>query len=376
MKHVCDECNGKLTIDLARAEGVCDNCSLVHNLPTLDADSNSSSSFGEEAHVGKVDEDGKAGTKMDLRNQKDGKGAPLSARNKKIFDRISRIDRNTQRRKDPMFYQLMLKMREIFGENLAHATRFLAEATARKLTPKQEEKRKALKSTSMRNRLACPKTSLTRREEGIKGESEEQMLAIMALAIASLSAKWFGTVPINEKRIMDQYGISKAQLTAAKNTIAKHYKARVSMGWALAPRTVMLAANRSSDFEAALENLDDALTGRLTIDELEMVFDAFKDAMNALEEPSMDGPMANVSIQMVAACVLYEVMSQLGLNEGHLNAIANAVGLSGAGVKNRLQNMKELHDEGLLKGGDAVFKVKSTNRKHISSGDEEEAAED
>ncbi len=376
MKHVCDECSGKLTIDLSRAEGVCDDCSLVHNLPTLDADSNSSSSLGEEAHVGKVDEDGKAGTKMDLRNQKDGKGAPLSARNKKIFNRISRIDRNTQRKKDPMFYQLMLKLREMFGENLAHTTRFLAEATARKLTPVQEEKRKALKSTSLRNRLACPKTSLTRREDGIKGNSEEQMLAIMALAIASLSAKWFGTVPLNEKRIMDQYGISKAQLTAAKNTIAKHYKARVSMGWALAPRTVMLEANRSSDFDAALENIDDALAGRLTVAELEAVFEAFKGAMNALEEPSMDGPLANVSIQMVTACVLYEVMSQLGLNEGHLNAIANAVGLSGAGVKSRLLNMKEQHDKGLLKGGYAVFYVNSDRSKRASTDDEEEAAED
>ena len=46
----CDECGGNLTIDLTRAEGICDVCSLVHPIVHDDADTNSGSSLGEGRH--------------------------------------------------------------------------------------------------------------------------------------------------------------------------------------------------------------------------------------------------------------------------------------------------------------------------------------
>ena len=47
-------------------------------------------------------------------------------------------------------------------------------------------------------------------------------------------------------------------------------------------------------------------------------------------------------------CVVYAILQQLNLHTGNLNAVADAVGLgrSGAGVKNRLKNLKESFEEG------------------------------
>ncbi len=38
----------------------------------------------------------------------------------------------------------------------------------------------------------------------------------MALAIASIAARWFRTVSVNEKQLMDMYGITAKQLKNAK----------------------------------------------------------------------------------------------------------------------------------------------------------------
>ena len=65
MKTKCDDCGGNLTIDLVRAEGICDVCSLVHEHITTDADTNSGSSLGEGRHNEAVNrEAGHAGARM------------------------------------------------------------------------------------------------------------------------------------------------------------------------------------------------------------------------------------------------------------------------------------------------------------------------
>ena len=64
MKTHCDECGGKLTIDLARAEGICEVCSLVHEHITTDAETNSGTSLGENRQNEAVNrEAGRAGAR-------------------------------------------------------------------------------------------------------------------------------------------------------------------------------------------------------------------------------------------------------------------------------------------------------------------------
>jgi hypothetical protein len=377
MKLKCDECSGNLEIDLARAEGTCVVCSLVHEVAVSDADTNSSSAMGEEAHVGKVNDGDKAGTKMPTFNNKGGDGKALTPEERRKANRLARLDRNTQRERDPMCRQLIGMMREMFGHDLAHVTRFLAEATARKLTPSQEATRATLHA-SARDRLACPKTSICRaggkEHPELRGENDLENLQIMALAIASLSAKWFGTVGINEKAMMDQYGITKAQLNNAKSTISDHYKERISQGWALPPARIHVAANRADALDMALDNIFTAVGARLSNKQVGRLLELVDNALSDLDEPRVDGPMANVPVAMVTACVVYAVLQRLNLHDGNLNRVAKSVGLTGAGVKNRLGIIKETYDLGQLDGAEELFKAEPSDEE-LAEETEENAEE-
>ena len=54
----------------------------------------------------------------------------------------------------------------------------------------------------------------------------------MALTIASIASRWFRTITINEKQLMQTYGITQKQFVNAKKIIQQHYKARIRQGWA------------------------------------------------------------------------------------------------------------------------------------------------
>ena len=60
----------------------------------------------------------------------------------------------------------------------------------------------------------------------LRGDTDLDNQQIMALAIASLAARWFRTISINEKKLMAAYGITQKQLVNAKKIISQHYKAR------------------------------------------------------------------------------------------------------------------------------------------------------
>lgn len=357
MEYKCDDCGSKLLIDKARGVGVCENdfCALEHNLIFNDADTNASSVFGEEAQSGAVDDEGKAGTKMRVFDNKDWSGKTIPAKKMKDFRRYTWADANSQREKDPMAGQLKNKLREMFGKDVALAARLLAEAAARKLTPEQEAVRKTLTSSEQK-RLKCPKTSICRKPKGVRGNSDKQNLEIMALAIASLSYKLFSTAPVNEMELMKQYGISKEQLNNAKRTILDHWKARISQGWAMPPGRVKLVVARIDGLDIAVENLVGALADRLSEADLDKVMKAFWDVLTSLDEPSVDGPVANMAIGMVAACVMYAVLERFNLHERNLNCIAKAVGLSGAGVKSRIAEMKQRYESGQLPKAKEMFK--------------------
>ena len=61
----------------------------------------------------------------------------------------------------------------------------------------------------------------------------------------------------------------------------------------------------------------------------------------------MDAPTANVPISMVAGCVMYNLLRQLGLQNGNLSTVAKAVQRSGAGIKSRLEEMRERYEAGI-----------------------------
>jgi len=377
MELKCEECGTKLNVDYARGMGVCSDewCAAEYPVMVNDVDTNASAVHGEHAQSGAVDDEGNAGTKMNpFGDTKDWSGKRLDAKTRRKFRALAWQDRNSQRESDPMCRQLKATIREMFGKDMAAATRLLAEATARKLTPDQEAVRKTL-STSDQKRLACPKTSICRKKKGVKGDGDKQNLEIMALAIASLSAQWFNTAAINEVALREKYGISKEQLINAKKTISNHFKARVSMGWAMAPQSIQLVANRADALDSAVENIVDAFNQRLDDDDLDNALNIFWNVLSELKEPHVDGPVANVPINMVAACVFYGALKQLGFHRGNLNRLAGAVALSGAGVKSRLEHFRNMVEAGRLPGAEALFSSSDDGAEESSAADEE-AAED
>jgi hypothetical protein len=375
MEMKCVECGATLNVNYAKGMGVCSDawCAIEYPVMVNDADTNASAVHGENAQNAAGDDEGKAGTKMNpYADTKDWSGKRLDAKTRRKFRTLGWADRNSQRVKDPMFGQLVAMIREMFGKDVANATRLLAKAAAQKLTPEQEARRKTL-STSDQKRLACPKTSICRKKKGVKGDGDKQNLQIMALAIADLSAQWLSTAPINVVALRNQYGITKEQFVNAKKTISNHYKARVSMGWAMAPRSIRLVAKRADALDNASTNLVDAVSSRLDDDDLDNVMEIFWNALSDLKEPTVDGPVANVPMDMVAASVFYAALRQLGLHRGLLNCVAGAVDLSGAGVKSRLENFQAMHEAGALPEAAALFTDIENDSEH--GPDEDASAE-
>ncbi len=364
MKTKCDDCGGNLTIDLVRAEGICDECSLVHEHITTDADTNSGSSLGEGRHNEAVNRDAAhAGARMGGRmnpfgDRFDAAGQRLSQQQRRIARRLAQLDRSSQRDTDPMYVQLMSTIRVMFGKDLAAAVEPLARAAARKLTPAQEAVRKTL-TPGERRRLKCPKTSICRaggeQHPELRGGSDQENLQIMSLAIASIATKWFRTISINEKQLMEDYEITQKQLINARKVIMQHYQERVRQRWAAKPNQLNAAAAREDELDKVAQNLNDCLAKRLSEPQLHAVMQAFFGVMSHIGEPSVDAPTSNVAISMVAGCVMYNILTRMGLQHGNLNAIAKAVLRSGAGIKSRLEELNLRYQNGEFPEGQVLF---------------------
>ena len=388
MKTQCDECGGNLTIDLARGEGICDVCSLVHEHITTDAETNSGTSMGENRQNEAVNhEAGRAGARMGAKmnpfgDKVDAAGQRLTPQQRRFARRMAMLDRSSQRDTDPMYASLMATIRRMFGKDLAAAVEPLARATARKLTRAQEATRKTL-TTGERRRLKNPKTSICRaggkEHPELRGGTDKENLEIMALAIASIAAKWFRTVSINEKQLMEAYGITQKQLVNARKVIMQHYQERVKQGWAARPAQLNAAAAREDELDKVALNLNDCLAERLTEEQVHTVMEAAFGAfgvMSHIGEPSVDAPTSNVAISMVAGCVVYNILTRMGLQHGHLNAIAKAVLRSGAGIKSRLEELHLRYQTGAFPQGEVMFGNDEDTAADDEMGSAEESAEE
>ena len=266
-------------------------------------------------------------------------GNRLTPAQRQMFIRLGRADRSSQREQDPMCRELKQTLASMFGENLARATTHLADATCRKLSPEREAIRRTL-SSGEQAALICPKTSITRKPKGIRGNSHQHNLQIMALAVATLSHKWLRTPAFNPMPIMEQYEISTKQVRNAMQTISKSYKARCRMGWAVIPDVMERSSLRADKLDIAAENLVVALAPHFDDDDMKSIQQIFWDLMTEIKEPSVDGPMANLSIGFLSGCVMYSTLNLLGMEKHQLGRIAGAVGLSPAGLSNRLKDLE------------------------------------
>ena len=383
-KIECDECGGTdFEEDRARGEMTCEACGLAVNNYTNDADTNSSISMGEHRTQESLDafannpNAAQGGRMNPFGDRTDHAGNRLTPSQRRVFIRLGRADRSSQREKDPMCREVKMTLARMFGDNLARATTHLADAACRKLSPEREAIRRTLRSGE-KAILSCPKTSITRKPKGIRGDTHQDNLQIMALAIAILSHEWLNTPAFNPQVVMAQYGISEAQFKNAKTTISKSYKARCSQGWATAPKIITRGALRADKLDIAAENLDAVLSQQFAEEDLELVNAMFWDIMTDLEEPTAEGPLANVAVGYVAGCVMYATLCLAGLNHGNLGRVAGAVGLSPAGLTNRLSDIEKRVFTGKLPEGSRMFSQvdqrnlePSSDKSQVDEGAEE-----
>ena len=160
-----------------------------------DADTNSGLSLGENRHNEAVNHGAevagaKHGGRMNARGEQfDAHGNRLDKATVRKYRDLARKDRATQRDTDPIYTSLMATIQEMFGEIWRMLLScWLARATARKLTPWQEARRRTLNANE-RRMLKCPKTAICRaggkEHPELRGATEQDNLQIMALAIAS-----------------------------------------------------------------------------------------------------------------------------------------------------------------------------------------------
>lgn len=349
--QTCTDCAGPMVNDFGKGEAYCGVCGLTVELALDDADTNSSHAKGEgrtseAVNSNAVSQGAKHGGRMNpFGDLFDANGVRLSERARQQFIRMSRRDLSTQRDSDPMYQQLYAMVRQLFGDNMARFAECLIAAATRQLTEAQEATRKTLTPSEQR-RLKCPKTSIMRKANRYRGDGTQHALQIMALAIASLAYKHLGMVRVNEKAVMTQYNITKDQLKYSMKTIHQNYMMRVQLGWAWPPQSVPAHIARQDEYDAALEYLEQVVADRFDARTHESIMKAFHATMTAIGEPDINSPTSNVPVSMVAACVLYALLTKMGLHEGHLSAIAAAVGRSGAGVKNRLEDLQNRHVAG------------------------------
>mgnify|MGYP000880133785 CR=1 FL=1 len=365
-QDIC-ECGCKnFTEDVAKAEKVCDDCGLTTELLSDDDQTNAGQVYGDERQTERVDpfannrNDG-LGTHMPILSPgNDGNGKSLSPAARRRYRRMAQHNRSTHRPKDPMCRNVKLKIREMVGPDIARATAHIVDASCQKLKPWQEEERQKMK-TSEKKALNCPKTSITRKKVGIKGESDEQNLQIIGLAIVKLGHRWLNTPHVDLRPLMKQFTISDKQISNAVSTISRGYKARAGKGWAPSPQQLNAAVKRDDEADQAIAHLAEDLSEKLTQKELDEVMKVFFEMMNAIGEPDIEGHLNNVPISMVVGCVMYSALKKVGLAKGNLDRVARAVGFTGAGVKNRLAQTKAEVESGEFSEGKALFANKRSS---------------
>ena len=344
---MCEECSKELMID-ERGDHVCEDCGAVHELPSLATENNSTSAMGD----GRQSEAGPLGTVF-------GPMIDMPPKLRAKFRRWEQKQRNWNREKDPMYLQVKAALVEMFGKDTASAVDLMTKASTQQLTSENAEHRMGL-SKGDAKKLKLPKTSISRlggeQHPEHRGGGKQAKLQIMALAIASVSADWLGTPPINEKDLRKRYNITKKQLRLAKKSVRQNFRQRIKEE--IIDKNVVKkrnAANRREDeYQIALENLMDVVDENFDEPLTTEITNEFFEAFIQIEGESIDSAHANVPIGLLTACVLCQVLKNRGLLKGKQSKIAEAVDKTGSGLRTRLENLEKEDPYGVFNASEPV----------------------
>lgn len=338
-----------------RGQHVCEDCGLEHQLPSNDAENNSSSSMGDA----RQSEAGPLGTVFGPMTD-----MPPELRTK--FRKWEQKQRSWNREKDPMYLQVKATLVEMFGKDTASAVDLMTRASTQQLTSEDAEHRMGL-SKGEAKKLKLPKTSISRlggeRHPEHRGGGKQAKLHIMALAIASVSADWLGTPPINEKDLMNRYSITQKQLRLAKKSIRQNFQHRIKEE--IIDKNVVKKRNpadrREDEYQIAMENLMDVVDENFDEPLTTEITHEFFEAFIQIEGESIDSAHANVPIGLLTACVLCHVLKNRGLLKGKQSKIARAIGKTGSGLRSRLEKLEKEDPYGVFNASTPVQSMMYTS---------------
>ena len=332
----CDECCSK---DLKRVpekgETWCLECGLVHKDQEIEANDNGAALFGEGAHYQAVRND------KDINRRLGGTGPKMrydsrSVKDKKKYYFLEKIDRSSVRNPHPFAQRVKNNIESLYGRHALHILDFLVEMSCRPLTGEQEVIRQK-QGKAMSKSLGMPKQSICRKKKGIKGSSDEQNAVIIAAAIVELAGD-LGIMPKFDRRAtMEQAGIVPKQIMSARISILRHWKARVTMGWAAMPPRKNANDKREDAIVQALEHTFEMLGDHHNQEDYERVLYETEARIALLKEGTSEALTINIEERMLVSVCAYASLTTFGLQSGAADLIADVFGLTSSGIRSRYE---------------------------------------
>ena len=359
MEKHCEncECVRTWTEDESRGELVCQTCGLVEEYqPDTEAGDNAGT-VGEERFREAVDRvHGRGPGTVPRAEHTDANGRPITPAMYWQMLRWERRERGYQRPTEPMFYQLLNLVEELYGRNIAYHLYFLIDAVTRRLTPEEEAIRQDQKSCE-KEALNLPKNVIAHSDDTVRGAGDRDMLVLMAIAIRLLAYEFGIAVQINPVTEAERHGLTVRQVRNVKRIILKYYKARCRHGFSESPSTVMNRRDlRQNDASIHSMNMLEQLTPLLTSEQLSRVSDAFWSTLADIGEPDVDAHTHDKSFDLVCGAVMMATLQRFGLADNKASAVARGIGeRSPLAVMKLLERLRNEALEGRFPAGKALL---------------------
>ena len=363
MEKHCENCDcvRTWTEDEARGELVCQTCGLVEEYqPDTEAGDNAGT-VGEERFREAVDRvHGRGPGTVPRAEHTDANGRPITPAMYWQMLRWERRERGYQRPTEPMFYQLLNLVEELYGRNIAYHLYFLIDAVTRRLTPEQEAIRQEQKSCE-KEALNLPKNVIAHSDDTVRGAGDRDMLVLMAIAIRLLAYEFGIAVQINPVTEAERHGLTVRQVRNVKRIILKYYKARCRHGFSKSPSTVMNRRDlRQNDASIHSMNMLEQLTPLLTSEQLSRVSDAFWSTLADIGEPDVDAHTQNESFDLVCGAVMMATLQRFGLADNKASAVARGIGeRSPLAVMKLLERLRNDALEGRFPAGNVLLPTRN-----------------
>jgi len=349
----CEECGSiDLKVDTIRGEVVCNDCGLViEDQASLNQDDNAGTMWGEHSFNTPTKDESKIKTGSQGNGLGSYIGKPGEAKGKwKILSHL-----NSQGTKDihPMAQGTMDAAKDLAGkDNAMKAKKIITLATV----PLTGKKQNAVKEVAGNDEVVLPKNSVCRKKT--RGGSTKNNERLLALACLRACQERTGKVNIDWPQMVENAGLSQAQVVAAAKVVMKYLKLceKAEIIEKRADQRAVQLELRNTEIENTILRLKGLLDG---LDEsLKMrVMDDFKQRLFRLGEPTMtESPFSSENIKASVLCaILFQISCEVfGVEQGRLENIAKAIGRCRNTIKNLLKKLLkkvasgELVDFGVL----------------------------